>query len=218
MSHFIRDIFDDNRRSGGSRGFRSTVGRVRGFRRGVTALSTLLFLLAGCDDGLVDDMATQPKKTPYEPSNFFAVGTSARPILPGTVTRDGVATPQPPERIGLFNVRASPPPAEAFPFELTADDVERGCVTYNAICSVCHGQTGDGNGIVVQRGFVRPPSFYEQRLRDVPVGHFYTVITNGYGAMYPYHDRVAEDDRWRIAAYIRALQLSEPATTGGGDE
>ena len=157
-----------------------------------------------------DDMALQPKSTPYEPSSFFADGNSSRPVVPGTVARDGRVTPRPPEKIGLFDIRASPPPATAFPFEITAADLDRGQAQFNALCAMCHGQTGDGNGMVVRRGFVPPPSYYEQRLRDAPIGHFYNVITDGYGAMYPYYDRVQPDDRWRIAAYIRALQLGAP--------
>ena len=160
--------------------------------------------------GCTDDMSQQAKSEPYEPSTFFADGTSARPPVPGTVQRDGRVTPLPPEKIALFDVRASPPAATSFPFEITPADLDRGQVQFNALCAMCHGQTGDGNGMVVRRGFVPPPSFYEQRLRDVPVGHIYNVVTNGYGAMYPYYSRVREDDRWRIAAYIRALQMSAP--------
>ncbi len=91
---------------------------------------------------------------------------------------------------------------------MTHDDLIRGQQRFDIYCSVCHGRTGDGNGIIVQRGFTKPPSYYEERLRNAPIGHFYNVMTNGWGAMYNYADRVTPDDRWRIAGYVRALQLS----------
>src|SRR5205823_15043450 len=89
---------------------------------------------------------------------------------------------------------------------------ERGRQRFEINCSPCHGRTGQGNGMIVQRGFPAPPSYHIDRLRQAPVGHFYDVITQGYGIMYSYAERVAPADRWAIAAYIRALQLSQHAT------
>jgi mono/diheme cytochrome c family protein len=94
---------------------------------------------------------------------------------------------------------------------LTPALLARGRERFDTICAVCHDRTGSGNGMVVQRGFPQPPSFHVDRLRNAPIGHFYDVITNGYGVMYPYADRVEPEDRWAIAAYIRALQLSHNA-------
>jgi mono/diheme cytochrome c family protein len=92
--------------------------------------------------------------------------------------------------------------------EALREVLARGQERFNIYCSMCHGQTGDGNGMIVQRGFVRPPSYHIDRLRTAPVGHFYQVITNGYGAMYSYGDRIPPADRWAIVAYIRTLQAS----------
>jgi mono/diheme cytochrome c family protein len=100
-------------------------------------------------------------------------------------------------------------PADTYPFEITRADLARGQQRYNIYCSVCHGVDGDGNGMIVQRGFTPPPSLHDQRLKDAPAGHFFNVITNGWGAMYSYNDRVFPEDRWRIIAYIRTLQLSQ---------
>jgi mono/diheme cytochrome c family protein len=98
------------------------------------------------------------------------------------------------------------------PFPLTGDVMDRGQERFNINCLPCHGALGDGNGMVAQRGFRRPPSFHIERLRNAPIGHFYDAMTNGFGAMPSYSDQVAPRDRWAIAAYIRALQLSRGAT------
>ena len=98
-----------------------------------------------------------------------------------------------------------------FPIQITRADIARGQERFNIYCSPCHDRVGDGHGIVVQRGLRQPPSFHDPRLETAPVGHFFDVMTNGYGAMYSYASRVPVDDRWRIAAYIRALQLSQNA-------
>ncbi|HJT06952.1 MAG TPA: cytochrome c, partial [Stellaceae bacterium] len=98
------------------------------------------------------------------------------------------------------------------PFPATAQVLERGQQRFNVYCSPCHGEAGDGNGMIVQRGFPRPPSYHIDRLRQAPSQHFYDVISNGYGAMYSYAARVAPADRWAIVAYIRALQASQNAT------
>lgn len=101
---------------------------------------------------------------------------------------------------------------DVFPFPITKADLERGQERFNIYCSPCHGRVGDGYGLIVLRGFHPPPSYFVDRLKTAPVGHFFDVMTNGFGAMANYASRVAPDDRWRIAAYIRALQLSESAS------
>jgi hypothetical protein len=100
---------------------------------------------------------------------------------------------------------------DAFPFPVTRAVLDRGRERYNIFCTPCHGWTGDGDGMIVQRGFRPPPSYHTDRLRQAPVGHFFSVITNGFGAMYPYGYRILPQDRWAIIAYIRALQLSRQA-------
>jgi mono/diheme cytochrome c family protein len=103
--------------------------------------------------------------------------------------------------------------SDVFPVPVTRETLQRGQERYNIYCAVCHGANGHGNGMIVQRGFPAPPSFHSDRLRQAPPGHFYYVMTRGYGVMYSYASRVVPEDRWAIAAYIRALQLSHGATT-----
>jgi mono/diheme cytochrome c family protein len=102
-------------------------------------------------------------------------------------------------------------PAGDFPFPLTEEVLARGQQRYNIYCSPCHGYTGEGNGMVVQRGFPAPPTFHSDQLRGMPPGFYFQVITKGFGRMFPYASQVPVDDRWAIAAYIRALQLSQSA-------
>jgi len=158
----------------------------------------LSLLLTGCDQ-----MQEQPRYDTYAPSDVYADGTSARPLPAGTVARGHL-------RIDthLYEGMVDGKPATTFPFPITPVDLQRGREQFEIYCAICHGRAGDGNGMVPARGFTRPPSYSEQRLIDAPVGHFFDVITNGYGAMYGHNDRVKVEDRWRIAAYIRALQLS----------
>jgi len=147
----------------------------------------------------------QPRYNPYDATDFFGDGQSARLPVAGTVPR-GDLTLGPNELLysGKLNGQAS----EAFPYPVTQQIVERGRERYNVFCSPCHGFSGDGDGMIVQRGFRHPPSFHDDRLRNAPVGHFFDVITNGFGVMYPYGYRVPVADRWAIIAYVRALQLS----------
>ncbi len=141
-------------------------------------------LLLGCDN-----MANQPKRLPYE------------------VYRDETAPPVPwREPDGTVARDETPPPT---PPMLTEALLQRGRQRFDIYCAVCHGPAGYGNGEIVQRGFPAPPSYHIDRLRQVPIQHFYDVITNGYGAMFSYAQRVAPEDRWAIAAYIRALQASQ---------
>jgi hypothetical protein len=153
-----------------------------------------------------DDMADQPRYDPLEPSQFFADGKSARPMVPGTVPRNRDLPSQ-----ARFQAEASGQEMTAFPIEVGLNELRRGQERYNIYCTPCHGFSGDGDGMIVQRGFTRPPSFHIDRLRNAPPGHVFNVITNGYGAMYSYAERVPVEDRWKIAAYIRALQFSRSA-------
>jgi mono/diheme cytochrome c family protein len=105
-------------------------------------------------------------------------------------------------------------PSDVFPYPVTQEIVERGRERYNVFCSPCHGFSGDGDGMIVQRGLRHPPSFHEDRLRAAPAGHYFDVITNGFGVMYPYGYRVPPRDRWAIIAYVRALQLSRQVPIG----
>lgn len=152
-------------------------------------------------------MHVEPKYKPYEQSSFFGDGRSERPIVPGTVARGHLHVDE-----LLYTGKINGVAADTFPFAITRQDLERGRARYNIYCAPCHDFTGSGRGMIVQRGFPPPPSYHLDRLRRAPVGHFFEVMTKGYGTMYSYADRVPVEDRWRIAAYIRALQLSQQAT------
>ena len=169
----------------------------------LTGTLIMLTLAAGCRN----DMHQQPKYLPLESSSFFADGRAARPELAGTVAHGKLRTDE-----LLYTGKINGVTADQFPFPITRADLERGRERYNIDCSPCHDYTGTGHGMVVQRGLLQPPSYHSEKLMKIPVGHFFEVITNGYGQMYSYANRVTPDDRWRIAAYIRALQLSQNAT------
>jgi mono/diheme cytochrome c family protein len=173
--------------------------------RSLAVVAAAFVVVGGCTRR-EPDMAGQPKYRPLQASAFFADGSSARPLVPGTVARGQLRTDA-----HLFEGTVNEQPATTFPFAMTMADLRRGQQRFDIYCLPCHGATGHGDGMIVQRGFVKPPSYHELRLRQAPVGHFYDVMTNGYGAMYSYAARVDVDDRWRIAAYIRALQLSQNA-------
>ena len=153
------------------------------------------------------DMHVQPKYRPLDGSNFFDDGRSARPEVPGTVARGHLRIDE-----QLYTGKTAGVAADTFPFPLTRADLERGRERYNIYSTPCHDYTGSGQGMIVQRGFPAPPSYHLDRLRNAPVGHFYDAITNGFGTMHSYATRVEPQDRWRIVAYIRALQLSQRAT------
>ena len=173
--------------------------------RGKRAALTLALIagLAGCRQ----QMANQPKYDPYEPSDFFADGMSARPRLAGTVAQ-GEAGIDPYFETGKINGQDG----DAFPFPVTADVMQRGHERFDIYCSECHGRLGDGNGMIPSRGYRRPPSYHTQALRTAKVGHFFDVMTNGFGSMPPYRTMIPTRDRWAIVSYIRALQLSQNAT------
>jgi len=169
--------------------------------------SVAAFVLAACGlAGCRLDMHVQPKYLPLEPSDFFADGRSARQPVAGTVARGELRIDE-----HLYTGKVDGKDADTFPFPITANDILRGQERYNIYCSPCHDYTGSGRGMIVMRGFPQPPSFHIDRLRQAPVGHFFDVMTNGNGSMYSYASRITPEDRWRIAAYIRALQLSENA-------
>jgi hypothetical protein len=162
----------------------------------------LLLLFVACRQ----EMHDQPRYEALEASSFFKDGRSARPQVPGTVARGQLRTDT-----HLYIGKSGENPVETFPFEMTREDLARGGERYNIFCSPCHDRIGNGEGIIVRRGFRRPSSFHIERLREAPVGYFYDVITNGFGTMYSYADRIPPQDRWRIVAYIRALQFSQHA-------
>jgi mono/diheme cytochrome c family protein len=165
----------------------------RGFRRlSIVAGMLVPLLLTSCER----DMADQPKYEPLEAAAIFPNDQSARPLVEGTVARDTVIEPRP----------------ERSPLPMTEAVLKRGRERYDIYCAPCHGRAGDGEGMIPERGFPRPPSYHTDRLRNAPDSHYYDVITEGFGAMFSYANRVAPEDRWAIAAYIRALQLSQHAT------
>jgi len=144
-------------------------------------------------------MAQQPRYKPLAKSDYFDDGMSARQPVPGTL---------PQGRIELDPLYL-PANSNTFPLPLTPELLARGQQRYNIFCMPCHGQIGDGNGFIPTRGFREPPTFHSDRLRNAPLGHFFDVITNGFGAMPDYASQIPARDRWAIIAYIRALQLSQ---------
>src|ERR1700761_6195872 len=161
-----------------------------------------MLVLAGCRQ----DMQDEPKFFPQRGTTFYADGRSARPQVANTVARsqgdeDSYFYP------GLINGKEG----DGLPIDLTADTMARGQERFNVYCTPCHSRVGNGDGMIVQRGYRPAGDFHTDRLRSAPLGHFFNVITNGYGAMPDYAAQIAPQDRWAIAAYIRALQLSQNA-------
>jgi mono/diheme cytochrome c family protein len=161
-----------------------------------------LLALGGCHQ----DMADQPHHEPLEASAFFDDGLSSRPLVPGTVSRGNLRLDD-----ALYTGRVNGRLVEEIPLEVNEALLERGQNRFNIYCSVCHGQIGNGAGMIPQRGFRRPPSYHTPRLRGAPAGHFYDVITHGFGAMPSLAHQIAPQDRWAIVAYLRTLQLSQYA-------
>jgi mono/diheme cytochrome c family protein len=172
----------------------------RNWRR---AFALSIVLSAGCRQ----DMHDQPKYIPLRESTFFADARSARPIVAGTVARGQLRDDE-----LLYTGKMNGADATMFPFAIDERVMARGQERFNIYCSPCHGRAGFGDGMVVRRGYRAPPSFHQDRLRNAPAGHFFDVVSNGFGAMPDYAAQVRPGDRWAIAAYIRALQLSEHAT------
>ena len=200
--------------------------RARANRFRVLLLIAVVCLAAGCRR----DMQDQPKMKPFRGSAYFADGLSGRQPIEGTVARGflrtdteyftgkksgqpAVAQPSPQSITGTQQqtvaANAFADDIDTFPFPITKETVVRGRERYEIFCSVCHGLTGNGDGMIVRRGFRRAASFNDDRLRQAPVGHFFDAITNGWGAMPSYSSQIPVQDRWAIIAYIRALQLSQ---------
>jgi mono/diheme cytochrome c family protein len=179
----------------------------KALRRATIALGTLslIVLASSCRE----DMQNQPKFIPLRENTFYRDDRSARPIIEGTIARGQLE-----DDTLLYTGKVNGQEADQFPFPITEKDLARGRERFNIYCSPCHSQLGDGNGMIVQRGFKKPPSYFDPRLMKAPVGHFFNVMTYGRGAMGDYSAQVPVADRWRIAAYIRALQLSQTATSG----
>jgi hypothetical protein len=157
--------------------------------------------------GCRQKMANQPRYDPLESSDFFQDGMAARPRIAGTVARGELST-----NPFLDTGKIGGQPGNGFPFPLTRAVVDRGQERFNIYCAQCHGRTGDGNGMIPSRGYRRPPSFHTETLRNQTTGHFFDVITNGFGSMPKYGPMIPPADRWAIIAYVRALQISQHAT------
>jgi len=175
------------------------------FRR--KASFVLVIVAAGlCTTACRQDMHNQPRYKPLAATTFIGDGRSARPTIEDTVARGQLHLDQ-----ARYTGKENGKDIAYFPIQITRADVARGQERFTIYCSPCHGRLGDGHGMIVSRGLRQPPSYHDPRLVSAPIGHFFDVMTNGYGAMYSYASRVPVDDRWRIAAYIRALQLSQNA-------
>ena len=159
--------------------------------------------MAGCRQ----DMHDQPKFKPYAKSDFYADQRSARPLVDGTIARGHLN-----QDTLLVTGKINGTPAAVFPFEITKAVMDRGHERYDIFCSPCHSRTGIGDGMIVRRGYRKPPTFHQDRLRQAAPGYVFDVITSGFGAMPDYAAQIPVDDRWAIVAYLRALQRSQQAT------
>jgi hypothetical protein len=196
-------------------------------RKSCLMLGACCFLvLSGCRR----DMQNQPKMKPYRTTTFFGDGLSSRPPVEGTIPRGYLRsdsefftgkkkgarisptanqTPTGPKPTAAGATNPYPDDIDYFPIPINNDVISRGRERFNIFCSVCHGLTGRGDGMVVRRGYRRAASFHDDRLRQAPVGHFFDAITNGWGVMPSYAPQIPVQDRWAIIAYVRALQLSQ---------
>ena len=179
-------------------------GGRSGPHAGVAAALFLLALLGPL--GCRQDMHNQPKYQPFEESTFFDDLRSSRPLVAGVVARGHLDEDQ-----AFFTGATASGPVTDNPLGLGRDVLLRGQERYNIYCSPCHDRVGTGTGMIVQRGYKQPPTFHDDRLRSVPDGYIFQVITNGFGVMPTYAPQVPARDRWAIIAYIRALQLSQHA-------
>ena len=185
----------------------SSVGiRESGFGRSsahAVVVAAACLALVGCRQ----DMHDAPSYDPLQGTEFFSDGAASRTLVVNTVARGQLRTDE-----HLYTGKVNGQAATEFPMPITEAVMARGQERFNVYCSPCHGRTGQGDGMIVQRGFRAPPSYHQERLRNAPVGYFFDVMTNGFGAMQDYSAQVTANDRWAIAAYIRALQLSRQAT------
>ena len=182
---------------------------------GLAAGASMLLFAAGCRR----DMHNQPKFRPLRATELFADGSSARPLIAGTVAR---GTLQEDEAFFTGKTGAGPMTAtvKELPFQITEKDLDRGQERFNIFCAPCHDQAGTGRGMVVQRGYRQPPYLHDPRLVAADPGYMFDVVSNGFGAMPDYRTQIDTRDRWRIVAYVRALQLSRTGTGAdipGGD-
>ena len=184
-----------------SRAFGKAPGRADPFRRGA-----VLVLLAAAVTACRQDMHDQPKVRPLRESEMFVDKRAARPLVAGTVARGTLR-----EDTVLYTGKIGNEFVTEIPVPVTADLLARGRTEFEVFCSPCHGRTGRGDGMIVQRGFKKPSSYHVDRLRQMPIGYFYDVMTNGFGAMSDYSAQVPPMDRWAIAAYVRTLQYSQYA-------
>lgn len=152
-------------------------------------------------------MHDQPKYIPLRESDFFGDQRSERPLPLGVVARGNLR-----EDAYLYTGKINGVPGTVFPFPITMEDLKRGQNRFNIYCTPCHSPIGDGRGVVVQRGYKQPPAYTDPKVMQTGVGHYFDVMTNGYGAMPDYAAQISVEDRWRIAAYVRVLQLSQHAT------
>jgi len=171
--------------------------------RGKSLIAAACLLLAGCRQ----DMHDTPRYEPLEQSPFFADGRSQRPPVPNTVARGQLRDDE-----HLYTGKIDGQLAATFPMPVNAALLLRGQERFNVFCAPCHGRTGKGDGMVVRRGFRAAASFHDPRLRQAPPGYVFDVITNGFGAMPDYAAQIPVRDRWAIAAYLKALQLSQSAS------
>ena len=193
-----------------------------------SVIATLLVGLCLAGAACRRDMQDQPKIKTYRGSSFFGDGLASRPPVHGTIPRGFLrsdrtlytgkkdqatvgttASATPSASPQAAGANAYPDDTDTFPFPITQETVVRGRERFEIFCSVCHGLTGHGDGMIVRRGFRKAASFHDDRLRQAPVGHFFDAITNGWGAMPPYAAQIPVQDRWAIIAYVRALQLSQ---------
>ena len=169
-----------------------------------SALLAAVLLTSACRQ----DMHDQPKYIPLRPSDFFADGRSERQLIDGTVARGRLD-----DDTAYFQGKGPDgKPVNDFPFPVTKEVIQRGQERFNIYCTPCHDRLGNGDGMIVRRGYRKPPSYHIDRLRTVPNGYIYDVISNGFGAMPDYAAQIAPRDRWAIVAYVRALQLSQNAS------
>ena len=181
-------------------------GRCRKLRTSPTIAIAAILIPAALLTGCRQDMQDQPKFIPLRPSSFFADGRSERPLIEGTVARGHLD-----DNTAFYTGKIDGKLVNGFPFPVTREVLVRGQERFNIYCSPCHDRTGSGNGMIPRRGFRHPPSYHNDRLRQVPEGYIFDVITNGFGAMPDYAAQVPPYDRWAIVAYVRALQFSQHA-------
>jgi mono/diheme cytochrome c family protein len=168
----------------------------------IVASAASMLVLAGCRQ----DMQDEPKFFPQRGTTFYTDGRSVRPQVANTVARN-----QRDEGSYFYTGLVNGKEGDGLPIDLTPETMARGEERFNIYCTPCHSRVGNGDGMIVQRGYRPAGDFHTERLRNAPLGHFFAVITNGYGAMPDYSAQVTPEDRWAIAAYIRALQLSQNA-------